>query len=76
MKEDKSFEEMMQDLEQIAKELESGNLSLDESVKKFEEGMELSKECSKILESAEKKISILVKDNDNQITEEEFDIGD
>lgn len=76
MKEDKSFEEMMQDLEQIAKELESGNLSLDESVKKFEEGMELSKECSKILESAEKKISILVKDKGNQITEEEFDIGD
>lgn len=76
MKEDKSFEEMMQDLEQIAKELESGNLSLDESVKKFEEGMELSKECSKILESAEKKISILVKNSDNQMTEEEFDIGD
>ena len=76
MKEDKSFEEMMQDLEQIAKELESGNLSLDESVKKFEEGIELSKECSNILESSEKKISILVKNSDNQMTEEEFDIGD
>lgn len=76
MKENKSFEEMMQDLEQIAKDLESGNLSLDESVKKFEEGMELSKECSKILESAEKKISILVKDSDNHITEEKFDVGD
>lgn len=76
MKENKNFEEMMKDLEEIAKELESGNLTLDQSVKKFEEGMELSKECSKILESAEKKISILVKDNDNHITEEKFDIGD
>ena len=45
----KSFEEMMQNLEMIAKDLESGNLSLNESVKKFEEGMEISKECSKIL---------------------------
>ena len=61
MKENKSFEEMMQDLEKIAKDLEGGELSLDESVKKFEEGMEISKECSEILESAEKKISILVK---------------
>lgn len=76
MKENKSFEEMMQDLEQIAKDLESGELSLDESVKKFEQGMQISKECSKILESAEKKISILVKDTDNHITEEKFDIGD
>lgn len=76
MKEDKSFEEMMQDLEQIAKDLESGDLSLDESVKKFEKGMEISRECSKILESAEKKISILVKNSDNHITEEKFDIGD
>lgn len=76
MKDNKNFEEMIKDLEEIAKELESGNLSLDQSVKKFEEGMELSKECSKILESAEKKISILVKDNDNHITEEKFDIGE
>lgn len=76
MKDNKDFEEMMKDLEEIAKELESGNLSLDQSVKKFEEGMELSKECSKILESAEKKISILVKDNDNHIIEEKFDIGE
>ena len=74
MKENKNFEEMMENLEQIAKELESGNLSLDDSVKKFEEGMEISKECSKILENAEKKISILVKDSDNNITEEKFEV--
>lgn len=70
MKENKSFEEMMQDLEKIAKDLEGGELSLDESVKKFEEGMEISKECSEILENAEKKISILVKNSEGDIIEE------
>ena len=74
MKENKNFEEMIQDLEQIAKDLESGNLSLDASVKKFEQGMEISKECSKILEDAEKKISILVKNSDGDIKEENFEI--
>ena len=70
MKENKSFEEMMQDLEKIAKDLEGGELSLDESVKKFEEGMKISKKCSEILENAEKKISILVKNSDGDIIEE------
>ena len=72
MKDNKNFEEMMKDLENIAKDLESGNLSLDESVKKFEEGMEISKSCSKILEDAEKRITILIKDSNGEITEENF----
>ena len=74
MEKNKDFEEMMKDLEQIAKDLESGNLSLDESAKKFEEGMEISKTCSKILEDAEKKISILIKDSQGNIKEENFNI--
>lgn len=74
MEKNKNFEEMMQDLEKIAKDLESGELSLDDSVKKFEEGMEISKECSKILENAEKKISILVKNSSGDITEENFEV--
>ena len=72
MENNKSFEEMMQNLEEIAKDLESGNLSLDESVKKFEEGMEISKECSKILETAEKKITILTKNTNGEIIENNF----
>lgn len=72
MKEE-NFEEMMKKLEEISKELEVGNLSLDESVKKFEEGMEISKKCSEVLNQAEKKISILV-EKDNNITEENFSI--
>ena len=57
---DKKFEEMMQELEQISQDLEKGDLSLDESMKKFEEGIALSKKCSEILETAEKKIKILL----------------
>lgn len=65
------FEEAMTKLEQLAGELEKGNLSLDESVKKFEEGMALSKKCNEILEKAEKRISILIEDQDG-IKEENF----
>jgi exodeoxyribonuclease VII small subunit len=72
MENNKNFENMMKDLEQIAKELESGELSLDESVKKFEEGMEISKSCSKILEDAEKRITILIKDSNGDVQEENF----
>ena len=43
MNEDINFEDAMKQLESIANELEKGNLTLDESVKKFEEGMNLSK---------------------------------
>lgn len=70
---EKSFEEMMQALENISYELESGKLTLDESVKKFEEGMEISKECSKILENAEKRITILTKKDNDEIKEDEFE---
>ena len=59
----KSFEEQMENLEKIVAELENGNLNLDESVNKFEEGIKISKECNKILEEAEKKITILVNEN-------------
>lgn len=66
-----NFEEAMKKLEQITAELEKGDLSLDESVKKFEEGIKLSKECNKILEDSEKRINILI-NNDGDITEENF----
>lgn len=65
------FEEAISKLEEIAKELESGNLSLDDSVNKFEEGIELSKNCTKILNNAEKRINILI-DKEGKIEEENF----
>ena len=58
------FEEAMQQLEVVASKLEKGDLNLDESVTIFEEGMKLSKQCSELLENAEKRITILLKDED------------
>ena len=69
--EELNFEESMKKLEEIANELEKGNLSLDESVNKFEEGLKLSKKCSDFLNSAEKKITMLISDGD-EIKEENF----
>lgn len=67
-----NFEETMKKLEAITGELEKGELNLEESVKMFEEGMELSKQASKILEESEKKINILIQDED-KIIEESFE---
>ena len=68
-----NFEENMESLEKIVQELEKGDLNLDESITKFEEGMKVSKTCSKILEEAEKKITILIKKDDEKIEEEKFE---
>ncbi len=46
------FEELLKELENIVKELESGSLTLDESIKKYQKGIELSNECKKMLEEA------------------------
>lgn len=67
-----NFEESMKNLENIVIDLENGNLNLDESVKKFEEGMKIAKQCNTILENAEKKITILL-EKDGEIEEESFD---
>ena len=67
-----NFEESMKKLETIATELENGILTLDESVKKFEEGMKIAKQCNNILEDAEKKITILLEE-DGELKEEEFE---
>ena len=72
MQKELNFEEAMKKLEEIASELEKNDLDLDTSVTKFEEGMKLSKQCSQMLEEAEKKISILIKEGDN-IQEENFE---
>lgn len=66
-----NFEETMKKLEEIVQELEKGSLNLDESVKMFEEGIKLSKQCNEILQNAEKKITILI-NNESELKEEEF----
>ena len=70
-KEELNFEELMVKLEDITNKLENEKLSLDESVKLFGEGMQISKECNNKLEDAEKKITILINQN-NGIKEENF----
>ena len=70
-KEELNFEEAMKQLEEVANVLENGNLSLDESVNKFEEGMKLSKKCNDFLDQAEKKITMLINDGE-EIKEENF----
>lgn len=66
-----SFEDAMKELEQIAKDLENNEIDLDTAVNKFEQGMKISKQCSDILENAEKRISVLIKDG-KEYKEENF----
>ena len=68
---EEKFEDKILKLEEIVSELEKGNLSLDDSVAKFEQGIKISKECSEMLDSAEKKITILL-EQDGEMKEEEF----
>ncbi|MDX1775235.1 MAG: exodeoxyribonuclease VII small subunit [Desulfobulbales bacterium] len=60
----KSFEEALAKLEQITKELEEGDLSLEESLKYFDEGVKLAEQCNSKLNDAQKKVEILLKKNE------------
>ena len=60
----KSFEEALIKLERITKELEEGDLSLEESLKYFDEGVKLAEYCNGKLNDAQKKVEILLKKND------------
>ena len=62
----------MENLENIVTELEKGELNLHESLKKYEEGMKIAKQCNNILENAEKKITILLEKN-GDFEEKPFD---
>lgn len=61
-KKSKGIESKLQELENLLEELESGELDLDDALKKFEKGIKLSRECQKTLESAELKIQVLMDD--------------
>ncbi|MGD9232788.1 MAG: exodeoxyribonuclease VII small subunit [Desulfobacterales bacterium] len=67
-----TFEKAMNKLEKIVQELESTDLPLEKAIKKFEEGVQLSKFCSEKLDESEKKITILLKDQNNRIFEKPF----
>ena len=70
------FEEALEKLEKIVGELEAGELSLDESLKRFEEGVRLARMCSKRLQEAEKKIEIVRKREDGSLETEDFEAAE
>ncbi len=65
----KTFEKALQQLEQIVADLESEDLPLEKALKKFEEGIQLSKLCSARLDETEKKITLLLQDEDGSTVE-------
>jgi len=67
------FECSLTRLEEIVRKLESANLSLDEAMKLFEEGVQLSRDCQKHLELAEGKVEILLKKAGSEMAAEAFD---
>lgn len=60
---EKTFEERLTELESIVKELENGNVDLDNAIKKYTEAMDIAKECSDKLNSAEKAVNQILKEN-------------
>lgn len=73
---EKEFEGAFKKLENIVEKLEAEDLSLDESLKSFEEGIRLARLCGKKLNEAEKKIEILLKDAQGTEKTESFDPDD
>ena len=67
------FEESLAELEKIIRELESGTLTLDKMMERYENGVQALDLCRKILERAEKKIEILVKNADGTLKTKPFD---
>ena len=72
-KKELKFEEALEKLEKIVEDLEGGDLSLDESMKRYEEGIHLSKLCSKRLEEAKKRIELLLKNEDGKFATKALD---
>lgn len=66
-----NFEKSIQELDDIVKKLEKGDLSLDEMLKVFEQGIALSRVCNDLLNKAEKKVNLLIK-KDNTYEKQEF----
>ncbi len=67
------FEDALKKLENIVEKLEKGDLSLDESLAKYEEGIKFSRMCAKKLEAAKRKVELLVKTGSGKFETELFD---
>ena len=69
------FEKSLERLEELVEQMEEGDLSLEDSLKVFEEGVRLTRECQQALANAEQKVKMLIEEN-NEITEADFDAAD
>ncbi len=68
-----SFEELMERLEEIAGELEAGELGLEKAIARYEEGVKCYGQCHKILSSAEKKVEILTRASSGELEAQPFE---
>lgn len=72
----KNFEKALADLENIVQRLDENDLSLDESLSLFEEGIKLSRFCSQKLDAVENKVEILLRDDEGNLKKEPFENSD
>lgn len=70
---EKDFEASLKALEQIVEQLEAGDLPLEKSLALFEQGVRLSRDCQKRLDEAERRVEILLKDDDGGYTPSPFE---
>ena len=73
---EKTFETQLEALERIVHELERGDLPLERSLKLFEEGIKLSRECQERLNQAERRIEVLLRDSEGRPVLSEFEEND
>ncbi len=66
------FETSLKELEEVVEQLETSDLALDETLAKYEKGIKIYKQCHQILEKAEKKINILLKNSTGDLRTEKF----
>ncbi len=71
-----TFEDSMTQLEKIVEDLEAGDLPLETAIKKFEEGVRLSKFCLDKLDETEKKVTLLLQDQNGKVKETPFSVND
>ena len=71
-KKEPAFEQSLKRLEEIVEKLEGEGLSLEESLALFEEGVKLAQDCSRRLDAAEKKVSLLLKDKEGNLVPQPF----
>ena len=76
MEENKKYEDAIKELEMIVNRLEKGELPLEESLGLFKKGVELTQYCNKKLDETEKKITLLLENENGEVVEQPFDMED